>query len=478
MTFPNALKKQLIRLLGADYVKDDRVTLYSYQCDAQVLHGATPMGVVWPDSAEAVQGVVRLLHREGITFLPRGAGTGLSGGAIPENNAVIIETARLNRVLGIDPVNRSIEVEPGVVNINISNAARPHGLCFVPDPSSQKACTIGGNAAENSGGPHTLKYGVTVNHVMGMDLILPDGELVTLGADHFCSAGPDLTGLAIGSEGTFGIVTKVICRLTPLPEDTITMLAVFDSVRGACEAVSGIIRAGIVPAALEMMDQVTIEAVQKARDAGFPRDAAAVLIIELEDLNAGIDAQALEIESVLEASGATRVSRARDQAERDSIWAARKGAFGAIGQLSPSYYTQDGVIPRSRLPEVLDKILEIGRGHGLTIANVFHAGDGNLHPLILYDYKNEDEVKRCEQAGEQILRVCVNVGGSLSGEHGIGLEKSGLMDQVFNSEDLENMKRVRDVFNPDNLLNPGKIFPQPGRCAEVKGSLMNRGVEA
>ena len=468
MAFTKELRTELVSLLGEDWVKDDPVTLYTYRCDGLTLYTAPPMGVVFPGNRNELVEVVKKLHSRKIPFVPRGAGTGLSGGAVPREQSVIIEMARFKEIHDIDWLNRTITVGPGVINLRISEKVQPDGYHYVPDPSSQKACTIGGNVAENSGGPHTLKYGVTVNHVLGLEMVLPDGEVVELGGETFPIAGPDMLALVIGSEGTFGIVTKITCRLTPNPEKAITLLGVFDSVRKACEGVSAIVRRGIIPAAMEMIDKVTIYAVEQALKPGFPTDAEAVLIVEVDGLEEGLEEEARASEELLSEAGAKEVKRARDDEERARIWRARKEAFGAIGQISPSYYVQDGVIPRSSLPEVLDKIAQVGRKFSLTVANVFHAGDGNLHPLILYRYDIPEEVENAHLAGEEILSICVEYGGSLSGEHGIGLEKASWMDSLYSSEDLENMIRVREFFNPGELLNPGKIFPQPGRCAEVK----------
>ncbi len=468
MPFPHALRQQLDQICGKEWVKDDPITLYTYRCDGLTLYTAPPLGVVYPGSTEELVQVVRLFHAEGISFLPRGAGTGLSGGAVPHEGSAIIEMARFKEISEVDWTNRTITLGPGVINLRITEHVKPHGFHFVPDPSSQKACTIGGNVAENSGGPHTLKYGVTVNHVLGLELVLPDGELVTLGGKFHNMPGPDLLGLIIGSEGTFGIVTKVICRLTPNPEKAVTLLGVFSSVRGACDAVSAIIRNGTIPAAMELIDKTVIHAVEAALKPGFPQDAEAVLIVELEDLEDGIEEEARLVEQMLADNGAQSVERARDEAARARIWRARKESFGAIGQLSPSYYVQDGVIPRSKLPEVIDAIEAIGRKHQLIVANVFHAGDGNLHPLILFNYESEEEIERTHQAGEEILQVCLKLGGALSGEHGIGLEKRKLMTDNYQEADLHNMAWVREFFNPDGKLNPGKVLPHPGRCAESK----------
>ena len=427
MSFEKNIRGECVRILGKEWVKDDEVTLYTYRCDGLTLYTAPPMGVLFPGTVEELAAVVKLLHQHKISFIARGAGTGLSGGAIPQDGSVIIEMVRFKEVHEVDMINRTITVGPGVINLRITEHVNADGYHYAPDPSSQKACTIGGNVAENSGGPHTLKYGVTVNHVLGVEMVLADGELVTLGANHFGLPGPDLLGLITGSEGTFGIISKIICRLTPNPEKAVTMLGIYKSVRDACESVSSIIGHGIIPAALEMLDRIMISAVEKALKPGFPLDAEAVLIVELDGLSDGLDAEAEVVEKLLKETGAITVNRARDEVERAKIWRARKEAFGAIGQISPSYYVQDGVIPRSKLPEVLDEIFVIGKKHGLTVANVFHAGDGNLHPLILYDYENEQEVEKAHAIGEEILSSCIRHGGTLSGEHGIGIEKAELL---------------------------------------------------
>ena len=356
MAFTKELRTELVSLLGEDWVKDDPVTLYTYRCDGLTLYTAPPMGVVFPGNRNELVEVVKKLHSRKIPFVPRGAGTGLSGGAVPREQSVIIEMARFKEIHDIDWLNRTITVGPGVINLRISEKVQPDGYHYVPDPSSQKACTIGGNVAENSGGPHTLKYGVTVNHVLGLEIVLPDGEVVELGGKTFPIAGPDMLALVIGSEGTFGIVTKITCRLTPNPEKAITLLGVFDSVHKACEGVSAIVRRGIIPAAMEMIDKVTIYAVEQALKPGFPTDAEAVLIVEVDGLEEGLEEEARASEELLSEAGAKEVKRARDDEERARIWRARKEAFGAIGQISPSYYVQDGVIPRSSLPEVLSLI--------------------------------------------------------------------------------------------------------------------------
>ena len=470
MSFEINIREKLIQVLGKEWVKDDKVTLYTYQCDGLTLYKSLPMGVVFPGTVKELVLVVKILYQKKISFVARGAGTGLSGGAIPKEGSVIIEMARFKKVHDVNFINRTITVDPGVINLKISEYVQDKGYHYAPDPSSQKACTIGGNVAENSGGPHTLKYGVTVNHVLGIEMVLPDGELIELGGSHFGMPGPDLLGLVIGSEGTFGIVTKVICRLTPIPERAVTLLGIYKSVKSACESVSKIIGRGIIPAAMEMLDKIVVMAVEKSFNAGFPLDAEALLIVELDGLKDGLESEAKVVEDLLRECGATKVERAHGEEERKKIWRARKEAFGAIGQISPSYYVQDGVIPRSKLPEVLEEIYYIGKKYGLTVANVFHAGDGNLHPLILYNFENPQEVEKAHSIGEEILSVCIRHGGALSGEHGIGLEKSEWMGELYTKNSLDNMKNVRSFFNSENLLNPGKIFPHPGKCSESKSN--------
>jgi len=399
--------------------------------------------------------------------VPRGAGTGLSGGCLPLDAPVMICTSRLKRIVEIDLVNRRAVVEAGVVNLAVTRAVAAHGLLYAPDPSSQSACTIGGNVAENSGGPHTLKYGVTTNHVLGMEIVLPDGEVLELGGVMEDVPGYDLRGLAVGAEGTFGIVTKAILRLVREPESWRTLLGVFETVDDASQAVSGIIAAGIVPAALEMMDRLIVEAVEAAYHFGFPTDAGAVLIVELDGPAAELDAQMRAAIEVCRACGAREVRIAADDAERAALWKSRKRAFGAVGRLAPNYCTQDGVVPRTKVPDILRAIGAAAQRHRLRIANVFHAGDGNIHPILLYDERDADEVRRVIAAGQEILRACVDLGGSITGEHGIGVEKINELPLIFSPQDLLVMRALRAVFDPDQRANPGKIFPTPGACVEI-----------
>jgi glycolate oxidase len=392
----------------------------------------------------------------------------LSGGAIPIRGGVLVAFTRMNRILEIDAENLRAVVEPGVVNLHLSQALAPYGLYYVPDPSSQKACTIGGNVGENSGGPHTLVYGVTTNHVTGLEVVTPDGEIRHYGGKAPDSPGYDLTGLFVGSEGTIGMVTKITVRLTPLPPAVKTFLAIYDSVEKCSNAVSGIIRSGVIPAALEMMDNLMIGAVEASSHAGYPLDAAAVLLVECEGLPAALEQQAESIEAICKREGALEFRIAKNAAEREALWKGRKGAFGAVGRISPDYYVVDGVVPRSKLPPVLEAINQISAKYGLKIANVFHAGDGNLHPLVMFDSNRAGDLQKALKAGEEIIKVCADAGGSLSGEHGIGVEKRDMMCFIFNEDDLEIMRRVREAFDPVGLCNPQKVIPTPGRCGETR----------
>jgi len=461
------LKTALAGIVGADAVVERATELRVYECDGYTLEKSAPEIVVLPATPEEVVAVVRLLHKHGVAFVPRGAGTGLSGGCLPIEAPVMICTSRLHRILEIDFANRRVLVETGVVNAWVTKAVEGRGLMYAPDPSSQPACTIGGNVAENSGGPHTLKYGVTTNHVMAVELVVPDGRSVWFGGAMEDVPGYDLVGLIVGSEGTFGIVTRAVLRLVRQPDAWKTLLAAFASVDDASEAVSGIIGAGIIPAALEMMDRLIVGAVEAAYHFGFPQDAGAVLIVELDGPAVGVDEQVTRVKAVCEKSGAREIRVARDERERALLWKSRKRAFGAVGRLAPNYCTQDGVVPRTKVPEILRRISAAGERYGLRIANVFHAGDGNIHPIILYDERDRDEVARVIAAGREILEACVALGGSVTGEHGIGVEKMGQMPLLFSPFDLGVMQRLRAVFDPDQRCNPGKIFPTPGGCVEV-----------
>jgi len=462
-----AVSEQLSGIVGSANVitaPDERLV---YECDGLTMFKAVPDVVVFPTTTAQVAAIVRLANREHVPFLARGGGTGLSGGALAIDGGIMLALSKLNTILEIDLESRRAVVQPGVVNLWVTQAVASKGLYYAPDPSSQQACTIGGNVAENSGGPHTLKYGVTTNHVLGLEIVLPDGRIIETGGPAEDYPGYDLTGIMVGSEGTLGIVTQVTVRLMRKPEAVKTLLAVFEDIDDASHTVSEVIAQGIVPAAIEMMDQLALEAVEAYIHAGYPTDAGGVLLIELDGLRDGMEEVAEHIAAICRAHHAREVRVAKDDRERELLWLGRKRAFGAMGRISPSYYVQDGVIPRSRLPEVLRRIHAISETYRIRIANVFHAGDGNLHPLLLYDERDATQREQVLQASEEILRVCAEVGGSLSGEHGIGIEKMNDMPLVFSEADMAAMRKVRDVFNPDNLCNPGKVFPTPGRCIEV-----------
>ncbi len=445
-----------------------REDLLMYEYDGSV-ERARPDCVVFPSSTRDVAEIMRLAKRFETPLVGRGAGTGLSGGALPREGGIVVVFARMNRILEIDAESRRAAVQPGVVNLDITRAVEHLGLYFAPDPSSQKSCTIGGNVSENAGGPHTLAYGVTTNHVTGLEIVLPeDGRVVRIGGKTAEPLGYDLTGLMVGSEGTLAMVTEITVRLSRVPEAVKTLLAVYDRVDDATESVVEITRRGITPAACEMLDGWTLRTVEDFVHAGFPRDCAAVLLLEVEGLSEAVEEQAAEISAVCSARGAREVRVARDAHERDLLWKGRKNAFGAIGRLSPSYYVLDGVIPRTRLPETLRRIEEIGRASGFRIGNVFHAGDGNLHPLILFDPRNAGEFERVVAASREIIEHCIAMGGALTGEHGVGMEKNELMPLMFTPEDLALMGRVRAAFNPDGLLNPQKILPLGKGCGELR----------
>jgi glycolate oxidase len=469
----SSLRRELEGVVGPGGVLSEPDELLVYESDALTLFRALADFVVFPTSAEQVSAVVRIAGREGLPFVARGAGTGLSGGCLPAEGGIVLSLMRMNRVLEVDYDNQIAVVEPGLVNLHLSWAVGPHGFYYAPDPSSQQACTIGGNIANNSGGPHTLKYGVTVNHVLGLEVVMPDGEIVWLGGRTREALGYDLVGVFVGSEGTFGIATKIVVRILRKPAAVKTVLAVFDQIDQASAAVSAIIARGLVPAAMEMIDQLTIQAVEDAFGCGYPRDAAAALLIEIDGIAAGLDAQAERIIAACRDSGAREVRAAADEAERQLLWKGRKSAFGAYGRISPAYMVMDGVIPRTRLPQVLARVNEIVAAHGLRVGNVFHAGDGNLHPNILYDPRVPGEEARVVAAGAAIMKVCAEVGGSISGEHGIGLEKADFMPFIFSEADLAFMQRLKVAFNPTGLCNPGKVFPTKKSCGEA-GSVAYR----
>ena len=468
MDAPN-LASELAGILGKENLISRPEELVVYECDAYTLEKNTPNFVALPRSTGEVAAVVKLCAKHNIPIIPRGAGTSLSGGVLPVEGGVMIALTRMNKVLQVDERNRRALVEAGCVNSWVTNAVRHLGLIYAPDPSSQPACTIGGNVATNSGGPHTLKYGVTTNHVLGFEMVLPDGEIIWLGTTPDGGEetdGCDLRGAVIGCEGMFGIVTRVLVRLIRAPEEFKTMLAVFNTVEQASQTVSEIIRSGIVPGALEMMDQLITFAVEAAYHFGFPLDAGAVLIIELDGPKAGLEKQAAMVKEICAAQGAREVRIAQTSEERAALWKCRKRAFGAIGRLSPNFLTQDGVVPRSKLPQIMEFIQQTSRECGLRIPNVFHAGDGNIHPLILYDERNPAQVKSAIRAGDLILEKCVELGGSVSGEHGIGVEKVDFMKKQFAPADLDAMKKLRLVFDPEQRCNPHKMFPGSKRCGD------------
>ena len=460
------LIQQLKEVVGDAYVVHLPEDLLVYEYDGSV-DRALPQAVVLPASTEEVSKAVKVAQLHDLPVVARGAGTGLSGGAIAEAGGIVLALTRMTGILEIDPDDRLAVVEPGVVNIDLSLAASKHGLYFAPDPSSQKACTIGGNVAENSGGPHCLAYGVTTNHVLGMEVVLADGTVHWLGGRSREEPGYDLCGIVIGSEGTLAIATKIAVRLLKEPEAVKTLLAVFKELDSASQAVSGIIAAGIVPAALEMMDRLCIEAVEPAVHAGYPEGAGAVLLVEVDGLNQAVEEEAAEIESVCQQFGPMEIRTAEDAAERERLWSGRKGVLGALGRLAPNYYLVDGTIPRTRLMEVLRRIGEISVESGLPIANLLHAGDGNLHPSVLFDERKPDETRRALAAGGEILKLCVESGGVLSGEHGIGLEKQEYMPLMFTGDDMEAMARLLPAFETGGRLNPGKVFPKGEGMAQI-----------
>ena len=456
-------------IVGAEHIVTGDQELLVYECDAYTLEKSLPNVVVLPRTAAEVAAIVKLCALHKLPIIPRGAGTSLSGTVLAVTGGVMIALTRMTTILEIDYRNRRALLEAGVVNAWITNAVKPRGLLYAPDPSSQPACTIGGNVGTNSGGPHTLKYGVTTNHILGFEMVLPDGEIVWLGATPEGGEdveGYDLRGAAIGSEGMFGIVTRVLVRLIRAPQAYQTMLGVFESVDDASQTVSDIIAAGILPAALEMMDQLIVQAVEATYHFGFPLDAGAVLIVELDGLAAGLESQAARVMELCRKNRAREGRLARTDQERADLWKCRKRAFGAIGRLSPNFLTQDGVVPRSRLPEIMRFIRACSEKYGLRIPNVFHAGDGNIHPLILYDERDPAQVRRAIEAGNEILEKCIELGGSVSGEHGIGVEKIDFMAKQFNADDLDAMRTLRRVFDPEGRCNPHKMFPGSKRCGD------------
>lgn len=459
--------RALTSVLDARYILHSAYDLTLYEYDASIDRGR-PDIVVMPASSEEIAAIVKIAARYNMPVVPRGAGTGLSGGAIPIYGGIVIVFTRMNRILEIDYENLRAVVQPGLVNLHLSTALTPHGFYYVPDPSSQRSCTIGGNVGENAGGPHTLIYGVTTNHVLGLEIVTPEGEIVEVGGWTQDTPGYDLTGLLVGSEGTLCIVTKIIVRIVHLAEAVKTMVVVFDTMDDASNTVSEIIASGVIPAAIEMMDELILQAVEADTHAGYPMDAAAVLLMEAEGLRESVAQEIERIVTISNKHHARVVRIAKDEAERQLLWSGRKNAFGAVGRISPEFYVQDGVVPRTKLPYVLRRVGEICESYGLRVGNVFHAGDGNLHPLILFDSQIPGEVDRVRKAGHEILQVCADVGGSITGEHGVGIEKQEEMALIFSDVDLRVMQQVRTAWNPRQLFNPGKLFPLPGRCAEIK----------
>jgi glycolate oxidase len=457
---------QLLALLPSDSVLSEPEDLHPYECDGLSAYRQQPWITALPRTVDEVQAVMRLCHRHGVPVVARGAGTGLSGGALPHPRGLLLGLARLNAILAIDPVGRTARVQPGVRNLAISEAAAPHGLYYAPDPSSQIACTIGGNVAENSGGVHCLKYGLTVHNILQIKLVTPEGELLVIGGEALDSPGYDLLALVTGSEGMLGVVVEATVRLLPRPEQAQVLLAAFDDVEKAGAAVGAVISEGIIPAGLEMMDNLAIRAAEDFAHAGYPREAAAILLCELDGMREEVAGQVTRVRQILEQGGATELRLAGDEAERALFWKGRKSAFPAVGRLAPDYYCMDGTIPRRQLPFVLRRIGELSGQFGLAVANVFHAGDGNLHPLILYDANEPGELARAEAFGGKILELCVEVGGSITGEHGVGMEKIDQMCVQFGAAELTQFHAIKHAFDPEGLLNPGKAVPTLHRCAE------------
>jgi len=451
--------EELTKIVGKENVLFSETDLMLYGYDASLYRGR-PDCIVLPGSTEEVSQVVRFAHKGGISVVARGSGTNLSGGTIPTRGGIVIHFSRMNRILEIDIENQRAVVEPGLFTLSLKNQLARFGYVYQPDPASEKVSTFGGNFGENSGGPHCLKYGVTTNHILGAEIVLFDGQVVQVGGKALDHPGFDLTGVLVGSEGTLGIATKLVLRIMPKPEAVKTMLAIYNTLNDAGNTVSDIISAGIIPATLEMLDRLTIKAVEESIHAGFPLDAEAVLLIELDGLRDGMERLAERIMEICRKNNVREVKAAKTEAERVQLWAGRKGAFGAVARLRPNYLVCDGTVPRTKLPEVLSKVVEVGKKYNLPIANVFHAGDGNLHPLILFDERNEEELRKVHLAGSEILKLCADAGGTISGEHGIGTEKMKEMLFVFSPQDIETMRKVKTAFDPEEVYNPGKVLPK------------------
>ena len=467
-----SLERLVARLqagLGADQVLTDRQQLRTYECDGLAHYKVTPAVVVLPHTTDQVASVVRACIEADVPYVARGSGTGLSGGALPHADGVLVVTSQMRTILEVDAADQRAVVQPGVINLHVTRAAAPDGYYYAPDPSSQQVCSIGGNVAENSGGAHCLKYGFTSNHVLGVEIVAPDGSVVRLGGRAPDPPGYDLMGAFVGSEGTLGIATEVTVRLMRAPETVRTLLAAFPSTDEAGGAVSSVIGAGVLPAAIEMMDALAIEAAEAAVQCGYPAGAGAVLIVELDGAAADVEAQFGEVERHCLDNGATEIRIAADDAERALFWKGRKSAFAAVGRISPDYIVQDGVIPRTALPEVLRRIAALSGSSGVRVANVFHAGDGNLHPLVLFDDAVPGEAEEAETISGAILDLCIEYGGSITGEHGVGMDKAKYMPRMYTDDDLDTMQMLRCAFDPHHLCNPGKVFPTPRLCGEVPG---------
>jgi glycolate oxidase len=465
----------LRRIVPGEGVISDPHALRTYESDGLTAYRQPPLVAVLPETTAQVSAILRWCRENSVKVVPRGSGTSLSGGALPLGDAVLLGLAKFNRVLEIDYDNRIAVVQPGVTNLAVTRAVEAEGFYYAPDPSSQIACSIGGNVAENSGGVHCLKYGLTTNNVLGVELVLMDGEIIRLGGKQLDPAGLDMLGIIVGSEGLLGVVTEVTVRIRPKPEHARALLIGFPTVESAGQCVADVIGAGIIPAGMEMMDKPAIHAAEAFVHAGYPLDVEALLIVELDGVMAECDHLIGEVEIIARANGAVTLRISQDETERLAFWAGRKAAFPAVGRISPDYYCMDGTIPRRRLPEVLSRIESLSRQYGLKVANVFHAGDGNLHPLILYDANKPGELDRAEAFGSDILRLCVEVGGVLTGEHGVGVEKRDLMPEMFSEVDLEHQQRLKCAFDPLLLLNPGKVFPTLHRCAELGRMHVHRG---
>jgi glycolate oxidase len=467
MPLSRPILDELRSIVGEGLIVDP-AQLQTYECDGLTNFRVVPQAVLIPRSPEEVQSIVRICHREKIPFVARGSGTGLSGGALPVDNGIVISLARLNRILEVDIPNARVVVEPGVINAEVTARVAPHGYFYAPDPSSQSVCSIGGNVAENSGGAHCLKYGFTTTHVLGLEVVLPDGSLAHFGGRTLDTPGYDLSGVFVGSEGTLGIATRIILRILKRPAVIQTLLAAFNTTEEAGAAVSGIISAGMLPAAIEMMDHLSILAAEASVHAGYP-SCRGLLLVELDGPAAEVTALIEEVSKICRECGSWEIRIAQSNAERAAVWKGRKAAFAAMGRISPSYIVQDGVIPRTALPKVLAEIERMSAAQGLRVANVFHAGDGNLHPLVLYDRRIPGQEERAMELSIDILRLCVACGGSITGEHGVGEEKKGMMSAMFAEPDLETMQLVRCAFDPQHLANPGKVFPRTRLCAERTG---------